>query len=72
MYNNTNIVDIDIDKVNSIEEERQKILNDKEFQQWCKQYKIGSRVEKRSEEMNRATELMQQYSQYPKWVTRMY
>ena len=63
---------IDIDKYSSIEEERQKILSDKQFQQWCKDMKIGSRVEKRSEEMNRATELMQQYQNYPKWVTRMY
>lgn len=68
----TNIHSIDIDKYNSIEEERLKILNDKKFQKWCKELNIGSRVEKRSEEMNRATELMQQYSNYPKWVTRMY
>lgn len=72
MNNITAIHSIDIDKYSSIEEERIKILNDKEFQNWCKQYKIGSRVEKRSEEMNRATEMMQQYSNYPKWVTRMY
>lgn len=72
MHNNSSIVNIDIDKHNSIEEERIKILNDKEFQNWCKQYKIGTRVEKRSEEMNRATDMMQQYQNYPKWVTRMY
>lgn len=68
----TAIHSIDIDKHNSIEEERIKILNDKEFQNWCKLMNIGSRVEKRSEEMNRATEMMQQYSNYPKWVTRKY
>ena len=73
MNNNTaTLHSIDIDKYNSIEEERLKILNDKKFQKWCKELNIGSRVQKRSEEMNRATELMQQYSGYPKWVTRMY
>lgn len=72
MNNTITLHSIDIDKYSSIEEERRKILNDKEFQKWCKQYKIGSRVETRSEEMNRATELMQQYTNYPKWVTRMF
>ena len=65
----TTIHSIDIDKVNSIEEERIKILNDKEFQQWCRDMKIGSRVEVKD---YRADELMQQYSEYPKWVQRMY
>ncbi len=60
---------IDIDKYNSIEQERQTILLDKEFQQWCKEYKIGSRVEVKD---YRATELMQQYENYPKWVSRQY
>ena len=36
---------IDIEKYSSIEEERQKVLSDKAFQQWCKDMKIGSRVE---------------------------
>lgn len=60
---------IDIEKYSSIEEERQKVLSDKAFQQWCKDMKIGSRVEVKD---YRADELMQQYPQYPKWVTRMY
>ena len=60
---------IDIDKYSSIEEERQKVLSDKAFQQWCKDMKIGSRVEVKD---YRADELMQQYSAYPKWVQRMY
>ena len=60
---------IDIDKYSSIEEERQKVLSDKAFQQWCKDMKIGSRVEVKD---YRADELMQQYSEYPKWVQRMY
>jgi len=67
--NITAIQHIDIDKYSSIEEERQNILSDKNFQQWCKDMKIGSRVEVKD---YRADELMQQYPQYPKWVTRMY
>ena len=67
--NITTIQHIDINKYSSIEEERQKILSDKQFQQWCKDMKIGSRVEVKD---YRADELMQQYSEYPKWVQRMY
>lgn len=63
---------IDIEKYSSIEEQRNKILQDKEFQKWCKELHIGSRVEVRSESMNRGTELMNQYPQYPKWVMRQY
>ena len=60
---------IDIEKYNSIEEERLKILNDKEFQKWCKDMRIGSRVEVKD---YRASELMQQYTNYPKWVSRIH
>jgi hypothetical protein len=60
---------IDIEKYNSIEKEREKVLADIEFQNWCKQYNIGSRVEVKD---YRATELMQQYINYPKWVARMF
>ena len=60
---------IDIDKYNTIEEERNKILSDKEFQQWCKEMNIGARVEVKD---YRSNELMQQYSNYPKWVSRLY
>ena len=67
--NITTIQHIDINKYSSIEEERQKVLSDKQFQQWCKDMKIGSRVEVKD---YRADELMQQYSEYPKWVQRMY
>ena len=60
---------IDIEKYNSIEKEREKVLNDKVFQQWCKEMRIGSRVEVKD---YRASELMQQYTNYPKWVSRMF
>ena len=68
---NTNIVEAysNIDRVHSIEREREKIMADTQFQKWCKDMKIGSRVEVKD---YRADELMQQYPQYPKWVMRMY
>lgn len=59
VYNN-------IDRVHSIEKEREEILNSKEYRDWCKRYNIGSRVESRD---SRATELMEQYSsRYTNWV----
>ncbi len=60
---------IDIEKYTTIEEERNKILSDKEFQQWCKEMRIGTRVEVKDYKSN---ELMQQYSNYPKWVSKLY
>ena len=68
---NTNIVEAysNIDRVHSIEREREKIMADTQFQKWCKDMKIGSRVEVKD---YRADDLMQQYPQYPKWVMRMY
>ena len=60
---------IDIEKYSSIEKEREKILNDAEFQKWCSDMRIGSRVEVKD---YRATELMNQYTNYPKWVSRQY
>jgi hypothetical protein len=60
---------IDIDKYNSIEKERNKILSDNKFIQWCKDLKIGSRVEVKD---YRSNELMSQYTNYPKWVSRRF
>jgi hypothetical protein len=60
---------VDIEKYHSIESERNKILSDIEFQKWCKDMRIGSRVEVKD---YRATELMQQYTNYPKWVSRQF
>jgi len=71
--NNNTIVDtihsIDIERYNSIEEERNKILNDKNFIQWCKDMNIGSRVEVKD---YRSNELMNQYTNYPMWVSRQF
>ena len=44
MYNSS-IVDIDIEKYNSIEKEREKIMSDEKFIAWLNEYKIGSRIE---------------------------
>ena len=65
MYNNSSIVDIDIEKYHSIERERESIMAATKFIAWLKKYKIGSRIEVKD---YRATELMQQYTNYPKWV----
>jgi len=55
-----------IDRIHSIEKEREEILASKEFQSWCKRYSIGSRVERVD---TKATELMNQYSErYTKWL----
>jgi hypothetical protein len=69
MYNNSSIVDIDIEKYHSIEKERETIMIDEKFIQWCKDMNIGSRVEVKD---YKATELMSQYINYPKWVSRLY
>lgn len=55
----------DIDRVHSIERDREKTMGDIEFQNWCKRYKIGSRVHSSSVS---ADELMKQYTKYPEWV----
>jgi hypothetical protein len=73
MSNSNSIQDIvhsiDIEKYHSIESEREKVMADAEFQKWCSDMRIGSRVEVKD---FRATELMQQYTNYPKWVARMF
>jgi hypothetical protein len=58
----------DIEKVNTLERDREKTMGDSEFQLWCKQYKIGSRVESSS---IRANELMAQYTNYTKWASKI-
>ena len=61
---------IDIEKYSSIESEREKVMADSNFQKWCSDMKIGSRVEVKD---YRAIELQMQYEQnYPKWIARKY
>jgi hypothetical protein len=55
-----------IERVHSIEREREKVQSSTEFQEWCKRYSIGSRVHSID---TKATELMRQYGErYTNWV----
>ena len=56
-----------IERVESIEKERESTMSTKEFQEWCKSMNIGSRVHRVDE---RASELMNQYTNYAKWVSK--
>jgi hypothetical protein len=68
---NSNIVhSIDIEKYNSIEEQRNNTMNDTNFIQWCKQYNIGSRVKAVSEQRLKANELMSQYTKYTNYISK--
>ena len=70
MYNNSSITHIDIEKYNSIEKEREKVMADSKFQSWCMDMRIGSRIEVKD---YRAMELQAQYeANYPKWLARKY
>jgi hypothetical protein len=69
MNSNSIIDSIDIEKYNSIEREREKLMGDEKFIAWLNEFNIGSRVEVKD---YRASELMQQYDNYPKWVASMY
>ena len=65
MNSNSIVHSIDIERYNSIEIEREKIMGDTKFIEWCKKYKVGSRYEVKD---YKASEIMQQYTNYPKWV----
>ena len=57
-----------LDRVHSIEKEREEIQSTKEFQQWCSTMNIGSRIHRRD---SRASELMLQYTNYAKWLSKI-
>lgn len=59
----------DIDRIHSIEKDREETQSLIEFQHWCRSMNIGSRIERRD---SRATELMAQYGNYPKWIKQKY
>ena len=69
MNNSSSIVKAysSIERVHSIEKEREETMALTQFQEWCKSMNIGSRVHRVDE---RATELMSQYSGYTKWLSR--
>ena len=56
-----------IERVHSIEKEREETMALTEFQEWCKSMNIGSRVYKVD---SRATELMEQYPNYTRWLSK--
>jgi hypothetical protein len=60
---------VSIETLQSIERERESTISDPAFIQWCKDMKIGARVEVKD---SRANELMAQYSAYPQWIKRMF
>ena len=55
------IENISIDRLNTIEREREAVMADSQFQQWCKDMKIGIRYTHR-EGINRANDMMAQWS----------
>lgn len=57
-----------IERVHSIEKEREETQSLIEFQEWCKSMNIGSRVHRRD---SRASELMAQYTNYGKWLSKI-
>ena len=70
------IENITIDRLTTIERERETTIADTNFQQWCKDMKIGIRVQKR-EGIDNANALMVQWnnevhSHMPEWIRRMY
>jgi PP-loop superfamily ATP-utilizing enzyme len=63
------IQSIDIERYNSIEKEREKVMSDEKFQRWCRDMNIGARVEVKD---YRSNELMNQYTNYPEWVSTQF
>lgn len=52
---------VSIDRLQTIESERENTLSDPEFIQWCKDMNIGVRYERR-DGINRANDMMAQWS----------
>ena len=70
------IENITIDRLYTIERERENTIADPDFQQLCRDMKIGARVQKR-EGIDNANALMAQWnnevrSGLPEWIRRMY
>jgi len=56
-----------IDRIHSIEKEREETQSLIEFQEWCSTMNIGSRVHRVD---SRASEIMLQYTNYAKWLSK--
>jgi len=73
------IENITIDRLHTIESERNATMADENFQQWCKDMRIGIRYTHR-EGINRANDMMAQWSapltegekMWPEFIRRMY
>lgn len=73
------IENISIDRLDTIEREREKTMADARFQQWCKDMKIGVMYTDRAG-INRANDMMAQWSgsltegerMWPEFIRRMY
>jgi len=71
---------VSIDRLQTIESERENTLSDPEFIQWCKDMNIGVRYERR-DGINRANDMMagwrtqmelEETSWMPEFIRRMY
>jgi len=56
-----------IDRIHSIEKEREETQSLIEFQEWCSTMNIGSRVHRVD---SKASEIMLQYTNYAKWLSK--
>jgi hypothetical protein len=73
------IENISIDKLATLEIERETTMADKEFQQWCKDMHIGQ-LHTNRESIDNANAMMAQWSEpltesekmWPDWIRRMY
>jgi len=76
---NTIVEAISIERLDTIDREREMVYADPDFQQWCKDMKIGYMIQKR-EGIMRANDMMAQWSGrlregerlWREWVRRMY
>ena len=76
---NSNIVIVDtynnIDRINTREREREQTQSMNEFQQWCKDMNIGSRVEVKDYnaiEMMREYDFNRKQSRMPEFITNWF
>jgi hypothetical protein len=73
------IENISIDRLDTIERERENTMADSQFQQWCKDMKIGVLYTNRAG-INRANDIMAQWSGSmsegerltPAWICKIY
>lgn len=74
----SSIEKIDIDRLYTIEREREEVYANPDFQRWCRDMKIGYMVQKR-DGIDRANRMMDEWDKQesmlqwmPRWVMDMY